>query len=116
MLKSLIAAALGAALMVAPAAAETAEINGLEMYYEVHGDGPPLVLIHGAYMNIDNNWGALIPTFAETHQVVVMELQAHGRTTDRDTPLTYENMAADVVALMDDLGIDKAAIFGYSMG
>ena len=91
MLKSLIAAAFGAALLVVPAAAETAQINGLEMYYEVHGDetNPPLVLIHGAYMNIDNNWGALIPTLAQTHRVVAMELQAHGRTNDRDTPITY---------------------------
>ena len=116
MLKSLIAAALGAALMAGPAAAETARINGLEMYYEVHGEGPPLVLIHGAYMNIENNWGALIPTLAKTHKVIAMELQAHGRTTDRDTPITYENMADDVAGLMDYLGIEKAAVFGYSMG
>ena len=116
MLKSLIAAALGAALMVTPAAAETAQINGLEMYYEVHGDGPPLVLLHGAYMSIDSNWDALIPTFAETHKVIAVELQAHGHTSDRDTPITYEGMSEDVAALLDHLEIDKAAVFGYSMG
>lgn len=118
MLKSLMAAALGAALMVAPAAAETAQINGLEMYYEVYGDesNPPLVLLHGAYMSIDSNWDALIPTLAETHRVIAVELQAHGRTSDRDTPITYEGMSEDVAALLDHLKIDKAAIFGYSMG
>jgi pimeloyl-ACP methyl ester carboxylesterase len=116
MLKSLIAAAFGAALMVAPAAAETAQINGLDMYYEVHGDGPPLVLLHGAYMSIDTNWDALIPTFAATHKVIAVELQAHGHTSDRDTPITYEGMSEDVAALLDHLEIEKAAIFGYSMG
>lgn len=95
---------------------QTAPINGLEMYYEIHGSGEPLVLIHGAYMSIRSNWAALIPTFAETHQVIAVELQSHGHTTDRDTPITYEAMADDVAALLDHLGIEKAAIFGYSMG
>ena len=117
MIKStLTALILGAALIATPAAAETAQINGLEMYYEVHGDGPPLVLLHGAYMSIDTNWDALIPTFAETHKVIAVELQAHGHTSDRDTPITYEGMSEDVAALLDHLEIDKAAIFGYSMG
>ena len=117
MIKStLTALILGAAMIATPAAAETAQINGLEMYYEVHGDGPPLVLLHGAYMSIDTNWDALIPTFAETHKVIAVELQAHGHTSDRDTPITYEGMSEDVAALLDHLEIDKAAIFGYSMG
>ena len=98
------------------AQAETAKINGLDMYYEVHGEGEPLVLLHGAYMNIDNNWGALIPTLSQDHKVIAVELQGHGRTSDRDTPITYEGMAADVAALLDQLGIEKAALFGYSMG
>ncbi|MGD9738168.1 MAG: alpha/beta fold hydrolase [Bauldia sp.] len=98
------------------AQADTAAINGLEMYYEVHGEGPPLVLIHGAYMTIPTNWDALIPTLAETHQVIAMELQGHGRTSDRDTPISYEGMADDVAALLDHLAIPDAAIFGYSMG
>jgi len=95
---------------------QTASINGLDMYYEIHGSGEPLVLIHGAYMSIRSNWAALIPTFAETHQVIAVELQSHGHTTDRDTPITYEAMADDIAALLDHLGIGKAAIFGYSMG
>lgn len=124
MLKQLLAAAaLGLALASAPALAleptsgATAEINGLSMYYEVHGEtGEPLVLIHGAYMTIPSNWDALIPTLSKTHQVIVMELQNHGRTSDRDTPITYEGMADDVAALLDHLEVEKAALFGYSMG
>lgn len=98
------------------AQAETASINGLELYYEVHGEGEPIVLLHGAYMTIDNNWAAVIPTLAKDRQVIALELQGHGRTTDRDTPITYENMAADVAALLDHLKIEKTALFGYSMG
>ncbi len=98
------------------AQAETAKINGLDMYYEVYGEGEPIVLLHGAYMNIENNWAAIIPTLAKDHQVIAVELQGHGRTTDRDTPITYENMAADVAGLLDELKIGKAALFGFSMG
>ena len=113
----LLTAALALGFGFASAAqAETAKINGLDMYYEVHGEGEPLVLLHGAYMNIDNNWGALIPTLSQDHKVIAVELQGHGRTSDRDTPITYEGMAADVAALLDQLGIEKAALFGYSMG
>ncbi|HQZ12283.1 MAG TPA: alpha/beta hydrolase [Devosia sp.] len=114
MFKALIAAALAAAL-AGPALAETAAINGLDMYYEVTGDGPPLVLLHGAYGSADD-WKGLTPTFAATHKVIAVDLQAHGRTTDRDTPITYEDMADDVAALLDHLKIGDATIFGYSMG
>lgn len=113
----LLAAALATGIgLASPAQAETAKVNGLEMYYEIHGEGEPLVLLHGAYMSIPSNWEALIPTLAETHKVIAVELQGHGRTTDRDTPITYEGMAADVAALLDELEIEKAAVFGYSMG
>lgn len=98
------------------AEAETAKINGLDMYYEVHGEGEPLVLLHGAYMSVDSNWAGLIPTLAKDHKVIAVELQSHGRTTDRDTPITYENMAADVATLLDHLKIEKTELFGYSMG
>jgi pimeloyl-ACP methyl ester carboxylesterase len=117
------AAALGLALISTPAlsleptAGATAEINGLQMYYEVHGEtGEPLVLLHGAYMTIPTNWDVLIPTLSKTHQVIAVETQNHGRTSDRDTPITYEGMADDVAALLDHLGVEKAVIFGYSMG
>lgn len=119
---TLLAAALAlAASIVAPLAqaadrSGTAPINGLDMYYEIHGEGEPLVLLHGAYMSIDSNWAGLIPTLAKDHQVIAIELQGHGHTTDRDGPITYEGMADDVVALLDSLGIEKAALFGYSMG
>jgi pimeloyl-ACP methyl ester carboxylesterase len=93
-----------------------APINGLEMYYEVHGEGDPLVLLHGAYMSIPSNWDGLMPTLAQDHKVIAVELQNHGRTSDRDTPITYEGMADDVAALLDHLKIEKAALFGYSMG
>ncbi|HEV7277881.1 MAG TPA: alpha/beta hydrolase [Devosiaceae bacterium] len=91
------------------------EVNGMEMYYEVSGEGPPLVVLHGAYMTIP--WmGEIIPMLAETHEVYALELQGHGRTTDIDRPITYPNLADDVAAFMDAVGIEAADIFGYSMG
>ena len=115
-MKTALLAAAFALGFVGFAQAETIEINGLDMYYEVHGEGQPIVLLHGAYMNIENNWAAIIPTLAKDHQVIAVELQGHGRTTDRDTPITYENMAADVAGLLDHLKIEKTELFGYSMG
>lgn len=93
-----------------------APVNGLELYYEIYGTGQPLVLIHGAYMNIDIAFGKLILTFAKTHQVIAVELQGHGRTADIDRPIRYELMAVDVIALLEHLGIANADFFGYSMG
>ena len=110
------ALALAAGLGAAPAQAEIARVNGLDMYYEVHGRGTPLVLIHGAYMSIDSNWAELIPTFARRYRVIAVELQGHGRTRDVDRPITYEGMADDVAALLETLGVPCAAVFGYSMG
>ena len=93
-----------------------ADVNGLHMYYEIHGEGEPLVVLHGAYMSIDM-MGELVTRLAETRRVIAVELQAHGRTNDLpDRPITYEGMADDVAALMDAIGIDKADVFGYSMG
>jgi pimeloyl-ACP methyl ester carboxylesterase len=91
------------------------EINGMQTYYEVTGDGEPLVVLHGAYMNIPS-MGAIIPKLAETHRVYAVEFQGHGRTTDIDRPITYPNLADDVAAFMDAVGIQKADVFGYSMG
>ena len=99
----------------APATGDYAEVNGLEMYYEVHGTGRPLVVLHGAYMTIDS-MGSILPSLAETRQVIGVELQAHGHTADIDRPLTYEQMADDTAALLGRLGIDQADVFGYSMG
>ncbi len=90
-------------------------VNGMQMYYEVSGQGAPLVVLHGAYMDIPT-MGAIIPKLAETHRVYALELQGHGRTTDIDRPITYDNLADDVAAFMDAVGLEKADIFGYSMG
>lgn len=92
-----------------------ASVNGLEMYYEIHGTGEPLVVIHGAYMSIVT-MGEIIPRLAETRQVIAVELQGHGRTADIDRPLSMEQMADDVAALMAEIGVEQADIFGYSLG
>jgi pimeloyl-ACP methyl ester carboxylesterase len=92
-----------------------APVNGLRMYHEIHGEGQPLVLLHGAYMTVEL-WGTILPTLAESRQVIAPEMQGHGRTADVDRPLTYEQMADDVAALLQHLGIGEADVFGYSMG
>jgi pimeloyl-ACP methyl ester carboxylesterase len=93
-----------------------APVNGLRMYYEIHGAGEPLVLLHGAFGAIDL-WGPILSTLAEHHQVMAVELQGHGHTADIvDRPLGYEQMADDVGALMEHLGIERADVVGYSMG
>src|SRR3712207_1199115 len=92
-----------------------AEVNGLNMYYEIHGVGEPLIVLHGAYMTIDA-MGEVVASFAEARQVIAVELQGHGRTADIDRPITYEQMADDVAALLRHLGTQSADVFGYSMG
>ncbi|HUS15813.1 MAG TPA: alpha/beta fold hydrolase [Chloroflexia bacterium] len=91
-------------------------VNGLEMYYEIHGTGQPLVLLHGAFSAIGTSFGALLPGLAQTRQVIGFELQAHGRTADIDRPLSLEQMADDTAAALGHLGIAQADILGYSMG
>ncbi|HEX6059501.1 MAG TPA: alpha/beta hydrolase [Gemmatimonadaceae bacterium] len=90
-------------------------VKGMQMYYEVSGSGEPLIVLHGAYMNIPS-MGAIVPMLAKTHRVYALELQGHGRTPDIDRPITYPNLADDVAAFMDAVGIPKADVFGYSMG
>src|SRR5215217_7538272 len=92
-----------------------APVNGLNIYYEIHGTGEPLVLLHGAYMTIET-MGEIVPSLAESRQVIGVELQGHGHTADIDRPLTYEHMADDVAALLRHLGIEEADVFGFSMG
>jgi pimeloyl-ACP methyl ester carboxylesterase len=92
-----------------------AEVNGVKMYYEIHGTGLPLVVLHGAFMTI-GAMGAIVAALAEARQVIAVELQGHGRTADIDRPLSYEQMSDDVAALLRHLGIERADVFGYSMG
>jgi pimeloyl-ACP methyl ester carboxylesterase len=99
----------------APAEGHRVAVNGMQLYYEVSGSGEPLIVLHGAYMNIPS-MGAIIPKLAVTHRVYALELQGHGRTTDIDRPITYPNLADDVAAFMDAVGLPKADVFGYSMG
>jgi pimeloyl-ACP methyl ester carboxylesterase len=91
-------------------------VNGLNMYYELHGAGRPLVLLHGAFSAIGTSFGGLIPELAKTRQVIGFELQAHGRTADIDRPLSLETMADDTTVAIKELGLTSADIFGYSMG
>ena len=93
-----------------------APVNGLQMYYEVHGSGQPLLLLHGALSAIGTSFGKVLPSLAENRQVIAVELQAHGRTADVDRPLAIEQLADDAAALLEHLGIENADLFGYSLG
>ena len=93
-----------------------APVNGLRMYYEIHGRGRPVVLLHGSFMTITNNWTDMIARLSKTRQVIAVEMQAHGRTADIDRDFTYENLSDDVAALLDYLKIPKADLIGYSLG
>jgi len=93
-----------------------APVNGLKMYYEVHGSDEPVVLLHGAFMTITNNWTDWIGELSKTRKVIAVEMQGHGRTADIERDISQENLADDVAALLDHLKIPKADLIGYSMG
>lgn len=93
-----------------------ADVNGLKMYYEIHGEGFPLVLIHGGGSTIGTTFGRILPALAKTHKVIAVEMQAHGHTADIDRPLSFEQDADDVAELLRQLKISKADIFGFSNG
>ncbi|NMO19833.1 alpha/beta hydrolase [Pyxidicoccus fallax] len=93
-----------------------APVNGLKMYYEVHGSGDPVVLLHGSFMTISNNWPQWIRELSKTRKVIAVEMQGHGRTADIKRDFSYENLADDVAALLDYLKIPSADLIGYSMG
>lgn len=93
-----------------------AAVNGLKMYYEIHGSGRPLVLLHGGGSTIVSTFGRILPELAKTHQVIAVELQAHGHTPDIDRPLSFEQDADDVAALLRQLHIAKADFMGFSNG
>jgi pimeloyl-ACP methyl ester carboxylesterase len=92
-----------------------APVNGLDMYYEIHGEGSPLVVLHGSFMTV-GLMGQIIPDLARTRQVIAVELQGHGHTADTDRPITYEHLADDTAALLQYLGIARADIYGSSLG
>lgn len=92
------------------------DVNGIKMYYEIHGEGKPLVLIHGGGSTIETTFGKLIPLLSKHRQLICVELQAHGRTSDRNADLTFEQDADDVAALLQNLKLNKADIFGFSNG
>jgi len=99
-----------------PAESGYAPVNGLKVYYEVYGEGKPLVLLHGAFMDIANNWGQLIPELAKTRKVIALELQGHGHTPFSERVMNLATLASDVDGVMNYLKVESADIVGYSMG
>lgn len=93
-----------------------ANVNGLKMYYEIHGEGKPLVLIHGGGSTIQTTFGRILPLLAAHHKVIAVEMQAHGHTADIDRPLSFEQDADDIAELLKQLNIPKASIMGFSNG
>lgn len=92
------------------------DVNGIKMYYEIHGEGKPLVLLHGGGSTIQTTFGRIIPQLAADYKLIAVELQNHGRSGFRTIPQTFEQDADDVAVLLRNLGIDKASFFGFSNG
>ncbi|MFG3601415.1 alpha/beta fold hydrolase [Micromonospora chersina] len=92
-----------------------AEVNGINLYYETHGAGQPLILLHGG-LGSGEMFGPVLPALAARHQVIAVDLQGHGRTADVDRPLDLRTMADDIAALIDHLGLDRPHLVGYSLG
>jgi pimeloyl-ACP methyl ester carboxylesterase len=99
----------------APTAGRYADVNGVHLYYEVHGSGRPLVLLHGG-LGAGEMFAPVLPAFAADHQVILVDLQGHGRTADVDRPIDTRLMADDIAALIKELGLEKPDIVGYSLG
>jgi pimeloyl-ACP methyl ester carboxylesterase len=101
---------------IQPSRSGYAPVNGIKVYYEVYGEGRPLVLLHGAFYTIEMNWSQLIPELSKTRKVIAIELQGHGHTPYSDRKLSFPILASDVEKVMDYLKIDSADVAGYSMG
>jgi pimeloyl-ACP methyl ester carboxylesterase len=101
---------------IKPAESGYAPVNGIKVYYEVYGKGKPLVLLHGAFYNIEMNWGELIPELSKTRKVIAIEFQGHGHSPYSDRKLDIVTLARDVEGIMDYLKIDSADVAGFSMG
>ncbi|NCD69519.1 alpha/beta fold hydrolase [Mucilaginibacter agri] len=99
-----------------PAESGYIPVNGIKVYYEVFGNGKPLVLLHGAFMTIDANWGELIPELSKTRKVIAIEFQGHGHTPFSDRKFDLATLASDVDSVMNYLKVDSADVAGYSMG
>ena len=99
-----------------PADSGYVPVNGIKVYYEVYGEGRPIVLLHGAFMTIEMNWGQLIPELSKTRKVIAIEMQGHGHTPFSDRKLDLATLASDVEGVMDYLKVDSADVAGYSMG
>ena len=99
-----------------PANSGYVPVNDLKVYYEVYGEGRPIILLHGAFMTIEGNWGQLIPELSKTRKVIAIELQGHGHTPFSDRKLSHATLASDVAGVMDHLKIDSADVVGYSFG
>jgi pimeloyl-ACP methyl ester carboxylesterase len=99
-----------------PAGSGYVPVNGSKVYYEIYGEGRPIVLLHGAFMTIEMNWGAIIPELSKTRKVIAIELQGHGHTPFSDRKLDFATLASDVEGVMNYLKIDSADVAGYSMG
>lgn len=99
-----------------PSQSGLAPVNDTQLYYEVYGEGAPVILLHGAYMTIDANWGQLIPELSKTRKVIAVELQGHGHTPFSERKLARPTLAHDIEKLMDYLKIDSADLVGYSFG
>ena len=101
---------------IKPAKSGYAPVNGIEVYYEVYGEGKPLILLHGAFYTIEMNWGQLIPELSKTRKIIAIEFQGHGHSPYSERKLDIATLARDVEGVMDYLKIDTADVAGYSMG
>src|ERR1700744_3518622 len=99
-----------------PVASGYAPVTGTKVYYEVYGEGRPIVLLHGAFMTIQGNWSELIPELSKTRKVIAIEMQGHGHTPYSDRKMDQTTLAKDVEQVMDYLKVDSADVVGYSMG
>ncbi|MCJ7935741.1 MAG: alpha/beta hydrolase [Chryseobacterium sp.] len=101
---------------IKPSDSGYAPVNNTKVYYEVYGEGRPVVLLHGAFMTIDMNWGQLIPELSKNRKVIAIELQGHGHTPFSDRKLSHATLARDVEGILDHLKIESADVVGYSFG
>ena len=101
---------------IKPSNSGYAPVNGINVYYEVYGEGRPLVLLHGAFYTIEMNWRQLIPELSKTRKVIAIEMQGHGHTPFSDRKMDFPTLASDVEGVMNYLKVDSADVAGYSMG